>query len=102
MVEGGTTPCVSSVAGPYVERQGLAEYLRLGDVPLESNSPLGNATTVFDPAGGRGSGGRARRRSSTAPPTSPWPGSQRASGRAPPPPSSCAARPTGATSSTRR
>ena len=34
-----------------MERQGLAEYLQLGYVPQESNSPLGNATTVFNPAG---------------------------------------------------
>jgi predicted alpha-1,2-mannosidase len=51
MVRGATAPCVSTVAGTYVERQGLAEYLRLGYIPQESNSPLGNATTVFNPAG---------------------------------------------------
>jgi predicted alpha-1,2-mannosidase len=54
MVRGATEPCTSQ--GTYVERQGLAEYLRLGYIPQESNSPLGNATTVFNPAGVWGSG----------------------------------------------
>jgi predicted alpha-1,2-mannosidase len=34
-----------------VQRQGLTEYLELGYIPQESNSPLGNATTIFNPAG---------------------------------------------------
>jgi predicted alpha-1,2-mannosidase len=51
MLRGATTPCQSASAGPYVQRQGLAEYLRLGYIPQESNSPLGNATTIFNPAG---------------------------------------------------
>lgn len=51
MLRGANELCESTVAGPYVQRQALAEYLRLGYVPRESNSPLGNATTVFNPAG---------------------------------------------------
>jgi predicted alpha-1,2-mannosidase len=51
MLRGASEPCVSTTAGAYVERQALAEYLRLGYVPSESNSPLGNATTVVNPAG---------------------------------------------------
>jgi len=51
MVRGASTPCQSMTAGPYVQRQGLAEYLRFGYIPEESNSPLGNATTIFNPAG---------------------------------------------------
>jgi predicted alpha-1,2-mannosidase len=52
MLRGANAPC-QSVRGDdlYVERQGIAEYLQLGYVPAESNSPLGNATTVFNPAG---------------------------------------------------
>jgi predicted alpha-1,2-mannosidase len=56
MLRGANTACLSVRGGdPYVERQGIAEYLRLGYVPAESNSPLGNATTVFNPAGVWGS-----------------------------------------------
>lgn len=51
MLRGADTLCQTTGADPYVERQGLAEYLRLGYVPQESNGPLGNATTVVDPAG---------------------------------------------------
>ena len=55
MVRGADEPCLSADAGTYVERQGLAEYLQLGYVPSESNSPLGNATTAVNPAGVWGS-----------------------------------------------
>jgi predicted alpha-1,2-mannosidase len=56
MLRGADAACESVQRGdPYVERQGIAEYLRLGYVPAESNSPLGNATTVFNPAGVWGS-----------------------------------------------
>ena len=55
MLRGADAPCQSTVAGPYVQRQGLAEYLQLGYVPEESNSPLGNVTTVLNPAGVWGS-----------------------------------------------
>jgi predicted alpha-1,2-mannosidase len=56
MLRGANTACQSVRDGnTYVERQGIAEYLRLGYVPAESNSPLGNATTVFNPAGVWGS-----------------------------------------------
>lgn len=51
MLRGADDLCQNTGADPYVERQGLAEYLRLGYIPQESNGPLGNATTVFDPAG---------------------------------------------------
>jgi predicted alpha-1,2-mannosidase len=51
MVRGATAPCQDTGPSPYVQRQGLAEYLQLGYIPMESNSPLGNATTVFNPAG---------------------------------------------------
>jgi predicted alpha-1,2-mannosidase len=51
MLRGANAPCQSTVAGPYVQRQGLTEYLELGYIPEESNSPLGNATTIFNPAG---------------------------------------------------
>jgi predicted alpha-1,2-mannosidase len=56
MLRGANAPCQSAGgADPYVERQGIGEYLQLGYVPAESNSPLGNATTVFNPAGVWGS-----------------------------------------------
>jgi predicted alpha-1,2-mannosidase len=56
MLRGADTVCQSVRDGnTYVERQGIAEYLRLGYIPAESNSPLGNATTVFNPAGVWGS-----------------------------------------------
>ncbi|MGH2393329.1 MAG: GH92 family glycosyl hydrolase, partial [Candidatus Limnocylindria bacterium] len=51
MLRGANRFCQSVGAGPYVQRQGLAEYLRLGYIPQESNSPLGNVTTVVNPAG---------------------------------------------------
>lgn len=51
MLRGADDPCQDVGADPYVERQGLVEYLRLGYVPQESNSALGNTTTVFNPAG---------------------------------------------------
>jgi predicted alpha-1,2-mannosidase len=55
MLRGADAVCQDIGPDPYVERQGLTEYLRLGYVPQESNGPLGNATTVFDPAGVWGS-----------------------------------------------
>jgi predicted alpha-1,2-mannosidase len=51
MLRGADQLCQSTVGGAYVQRQGLAEYLRLGYIPQESNSPLGNVTTVVNPAG---------------------------------------------------
>ncbi len=51
MLRGANEACESTVAGPYVQRQGLSDYLSLGYIPEESNSPLGNVTTVVDPAG---------------------------------------------------
>lgn len=51
MLHGANGPCQSAGAGAYVERQAVAEYLSLGYVPAESNSPLGNATTAVNPAG---------------------------------------------------
>src|SRR4051795_9943787 len=56
MVRGADTQCRDlHDDNLYVERQGNPEYLQLGYVPAESNSPLGNATTVFNPAGVWGS-----------------------------------------------
>ena len=52
MLRGANTPCRDLHGDDlYVQRQGIAEYLQFGYVPAESNSPLGNATTVFNPAG---------------------------------------------------
>jgi predicted alpha-1,2-mannosidase len=50
MVRGARVPCLSSTNGPYVERQGLAEYEALGYVPTNEDSPLNGAATVLNPA----------------------------------------------------
>jgi predicted alpha-1,2-mannosidase len=46
MVRGATEPC-QSANGEYVERQGLAEYLRLGYIPFDSDTNLRNANSIY-------------------------------------------------------
>ena len=60
MIRGASVPCASSTNGPYVERQGLAEYEALGYVPSDEDASLDGGTldgaiTAFDPAGVWGS-----------------------------------------------
>ena len=49
MLRGANSSCQSASAGQYVQREGLAEYLRLGYIPSESNSRFGNDTPVVNP-----------------------------------------------------
>jgi predicted alpha-1,2-mannosidase len=46
MVKGATGAC-ESANGEYVERQGLAEYLRLGYVPFDSDTQVRNANSIY-------------------------------------------------------
>lgn len=46
MLRGATEPC-RSTNGEYVERQGLAEYLSLGYVPLDSDTGRRNADSLY-------------------------------------------------------
>jgi predicted alpha-1,2-mannosidase len=46
MVHGATAPCASS-NGEYVERQGLAEYLRHGYVPFDLDTGTRNANSIY-------------------------------------------------------
>ena len=50
MVLGGTQACQTNAGGPYVERPGLAPYLKLGYVPAEENTQRGNLATALNPA----------------------------------------------------
>ncbi len=46
MVRGATEPCTSA-NGEYVQRQGLAEYLRLGYVPFDLDTNVRNANSIY-------------------------------------------------------
>lgn len=46
MVRGATEPCASA-NGEYVQRQGLADYLRLGYVPYDTDTNLRNANSIY-------------------------------------------------------
>jgi predicted alpha-1,2-mannosidase len=46
MVKGASGAC-ESANGDYVERQGLAEYLRLGYVPFDLDSQVRNANSIY-------------------------------------------------------
>ncbi len=46
MVRGATEPCTSA-NGEYVQRQGLAEYLRLGYVPFDEDTNVRNANSIY-------------------------------------------------------
>jgi predicted alpha-1,2-mannosidase len=46
MVKGASEPC-GSANGEYLERQGLPEYLRLGYVPLDSDTNVRNANSIY-------------------------------------------------------
>lgn len=46
MVKGATEPCVSA-NNEYVQRQGLAEYLRLGYIPYDDDTKVRNANSIY-------------------------------------------------------
>ena len=46
MVKGATEPC-RSANGEYLQRQGLAEYLRLGYVPFDLDTNTRNANSIY-------------------------------------------------------
>jgi predicted alpha-1,2-mannosidase len=46
MVKGASSTC-ESANGDYLERQGLAEYLRLGYVPFDLDSQVRNANSIY-------------------------------------------------------
>jgi predicted alpha-1,2-mannosidase len=46
MVKGATVPCASP-NGDYLQRQGLAAYLRLGYVPLDLDTQIRNANSIY-------------------------------------------------------
>jgi putative alpha-1,2-mannosidase len=46
MIGGATQECQNTTSGNYVERQGLADYLKLGYVPEEDDLRTGNALSA--------------------------------------------------------
>ncbi len=46
MLRGATAPC-ESANGDYLERQGLASYLRLGWVPFDEDTKVRNANSIY-------------------------------------------------------
>jgi predicted alpha-1,2-mannosidase len=50
MVKGASEPCASA-NGEYLERQGLADYLRLGYVPFDADTNVRNANSIYGAPG---------------------------------------------------